>query len=195
MVSLVLNNAVRSTLLSLQNICKLQGVSSQRLSTGLKVNSALDNPSSFYSAQSLNNRASDLSSLLDAMSQGIQTIKAAQTGLQTATEFLQQAKAEAEQVRQSAFPVIAKVSTENELLAAVNSGKAGIIVLAGDITLSTNQSINLQDNQSLVGAKYFDPNAAKTSLTFNFSGSKGGITTGNNALISDLNINLSLIHI
>lgn len=189
MAGLVLNNAARGTLLSLQNICGLQNVVSQRLSTGLKVNSALDNPSSFYTAQSLNNRASDLSALLDAMSQGIQTIKAAQAGLQTAAGFLQQAKAEAEQVHQFAFPVIARVSTEEELLAAIDSGKAGIIVLARDITLSTNQSIKLQDNQSLVGAGYLDPHAAKTSLSFNFSGAKGGISTGNNSLISDLNIN------
>lgn len=189
MVRLVLGNAIRSNLLSLQNVCKLQDVVSQRLATGLKVNSALDNPSSFYSAQSLNNRAADLSALLDAMSQGVQTIKAASTALQTATEFLQQAKAEAEQTLQNTQPVIARVGTENELLAAVNSGKQGIIVLTSDITMSTNQELKLGDNQSLAGARYLDREAAQTSLTFNFSGQNGALYTGHNSLISDLNIN------
>ena len=59
--------------------------------------SALDNPSSFYSAQSLTNRASDLSSLLDSMGQGIQTIKAADEAITSITEFVQQAKAIANQ--------------------------------------------------------------------------------------------------
>ena len=49
----------------------------ERLSTGLKVNSAIDNAASYYTAQSLNNRANDLNALLDSMGQGIQTIQAA----------------------------------------------------------------------------------------------------------------------
>lgn len=65
----------------------------ERLSTGKKVNSAIDNPSSYYTAQSLTNRASDLNALLDSMGQGIQTIKAANEGIEAITAFAQQAKA------------------------------------------------------------------------------------------------------
>ena len=43
----------------------------------LKVNSAIDNPSSFFTASSLNRRANDLSSLLDGMQQGVKTLEAA----------------------------------------------------------------------------------------------------------------------
>ena len=65
----------------------------ERLSTGKKVNSAIDNPSSYYTAQSLNNRASDLGALLDSMGQAVQTIKAADEAIQSITKFAEQAKA------------------------------------------------------------------------------------------------------
>ena len=73
----------------------------ERLSTGKKVNSAIDNPSSYYTAQSLNNRASDLSALLDSMGQAIQTIKAADEGIEAITSFAQQAKAVAQSAADS----------------------------------------------------------------------------------------------
>lgn len=74
-------------------------VTQERLSTGKKVNSAIDNPSSYYTAQSLNNRANDLSALLDSMGQGIQTIKAADEAIKTITSFAEQAKAIANSAR------------------------------------------------------------------------------------------------
>ena len=94
--------SMRSNLLSLQNTQSLMDVTQERLSTGKKVNSALDNPSSFYTAQSLTNRASDLSSLLDSMGQGISTIKAADEAITSITEFVDQAKAIANQARDEA---------------------------------------------------------------------------------------------
>ncbi len=97
MSDISLTASMRSNLLSLQNTQSLMDTTQERLSTGKKVNSALDNPSSFYTAQSLTNRASDLSSLLDSMGQGIQTIKAADEAITSITEFVQQAKAIANQ--------------------------------------------------------------------------------------------------
>lgn len=99
MSEISLNASMHSNLLSLQQTRKLQDMTQLRLSTGLKVNSAIDNPSSYYTASSLNNRAEDLSALLDAMSQGIQTIKAANEALETGTAILQQAKAAAAQYK------------------------------------------------------------------------------------------------
>lgn len=90
---------MRSNLLSLQNTQSLMDTTQERLSTGKKVNSALDNPSSFYTAQSLTNRANDLSSLLDSMGQGVQTIKAADEAITSITALVQQAKAVANQAR------------------------------------------------------------------------------------------------
>ena len=165
-----LNASMRSNLLSLQQISKLQDRTQLRLSTGLKVNSAIDNPSSYYTATALNNRADDLSALLDSMGQGVQTIKAANEGLEKAEDLISQMKAIAEQVNTSASYVPDKsyfikevgtngavVSTAEELRDAVNSGKETICVYGkidlGDI--SATGGLSLQENQKLVGVNYF----------------------------------------
>lgn len=102
MADISLTASMRTNLLSLQNTQSLVDTTQERLSTGLKVNSAIDNASSYYTAQSLNNRASDLSALLDSMGQGIQTIQAANEGIEAITEFVEQAKAIANSARDAA---------------------------------------------------------------------------------------------
>ena len=97
MSTISLTASMRSNLLSLQNISGQVDATQNKLSTGKKVNSAIDNPSSYYTALSLNNRADDLNALLDSMGQAVSTIKAATTALESATEFLEQAKAVANQ--------------------------------------------------------------------------------------------------
>ena len=82
MADISLTASMRSNLLSLQQTQDLMDMTQERLSTGKKVNSAIDNPSSYYTAQSLTNRASDLNALLDSMGQGIQTIQAANEGIE-----------------------------------------------------------------------------------------------------------------
>ena len=93
MSDITLTASMRSNLLSLQNTQSLMDMTQERLSTGKKVNSAIDNPSAYYTAQSLNNRASDLSALLDSMGQAVQTIKAADEAISSITSFAEQAKA------------------------------------------------------------------------------------------------------
>ena len=102
MADISLTASMRTNLLSLQNTQSLMDMTQERLSTGLKVNSAIDNASSYYTAQSLNNRASDLSALLDSMGQGIQTIQAANEGIEAITEVVEQAKAIANSARDAA---------------------------------------------------------------------------------------------
>lgn len=102
MADISLTASMRTNLLSLQDTQSLMDTTQERLSTGLKVNSAIDNASSYYTAQSLNNRASDLSALLDSMGQGIQTIQAANEGIEAITEFVEQAKAIANSARDAA---------------------------------------------------------------------------------------------
>ncbi len=93
MSTISLTASMRSNLLSLQGTAKLMSQTQERLASGKKVNSAVDNPSAYYTAQSLNNRASDLSALLDSMGQAISTIKAANEGIESITSFVEQAKA------------------------------------------------------------------------------------------------------
>ena len=102
MADISLTASMRSNLLSLQQTQDLMDMTQERLSTGKKVNSAIDNPSSYYTAQSLTNRANDLNALLDSMGQGIQTIQAANEGIEAITDFVQQAKAIANSARDNA---------------------------------------------------------------------------------------------
>ncbi|MET1411312.1 flagellin [Roseibium sp. HPY-6] len=101
MSDIVLSSAVRDNLLSLKQTADLQSITQTRLATGLKVNTALDNPNSFFTAQSLNDRASDLANLLDNMGQAVQTIKAADKGITSITKLVESAKAIANQALQT----------------------------------------------------------------------------------------------
>ncbi len=189
MSGISLTASMRSNLLSLQNIARQQDIVQNRLATGLKVSSAIDNPASYYTASSLNNRAADLTALLDFMSQGIQTIKAASEAIDSGTKFLEQAKAVANQALETSENIIAKVSTADELLAAVNSGAQGLILIDGEINIDSSQII-LHDGQSLVGNQYFgSKKISRLNLTNNLEG--GAIQLGNNSLVSDLEINFT----
>lgn len=95
----VLTAALRNNLLSLQNTQSAVDVTQNRLATGKKVNSALDNPQSFFASQALNNRASDLTRLLDSIGQSIQVIKAADNGVTALTKLVEQADSIAAQAR------------------------------------------------------------------------------------------------
>jgi len=87
-----LSAATRTNLLSLQATTRLIGRTQERLSTGLKVNSALDDASAYFQARSLTNRASDLSSVKDGVDQAIQSLKAAVLGIEAATKLVEQIK-------------------------------------------------------------------------------------------------------
>jgi flagellin-like hook-associated protein FlgL len=100
MSDITLSAAVRSNLLSLQNTASLLDTTQTRLATGNKVNSALDNPTSYFTAQSLNARASDLGNLLDSVGNAIQTIQAANDGITSITKLVESAQATANQAQQ-----------------------------------------------------------------------------------------------
>ena len=194
MSDITLNASMRSNLLSLKNIATQMDKTQLILATGKKVNSAIDNASSYYQARSLTNRAADLTALLDSMGQGIQTIEAANQGIEHAITMLEQAQAVANSaLEKGEEEIIARVATEDELLAAIQSGKSGLIVIDGDITLSENQTLELKDGQSLVGASYLDKNVEATKLTFDFDvdNEQHGIIAGNNSLVAGLDIDFS----
>lgn len=207
MSNISLVSSIRTNLLNLQQISKSQEQTQLRLSTGLKVNSAIENPNSYYQAQSLHNRADDLSGLLDAMGQGIQTIKAANEGIEKAEEIVLQMKAIVEQisgqglVEEKEYFVNklgadgAVVSTAQELVDAINSGKETICVYGqidlGDITDSGG--LQLKENQKLVGVEYFGDysnGAGFSSISATASNDKILLDIDkNNCLASDLTIN------
>jgi flagellin-like hook-associated protein FlgL len=87
-----LSAAIRSNLLTLGRTSSLIDRTQNRLATGQKVSSALDNAAAFFAAQSLTNRSDDLNNLKDNIDQGISTLEAAVKGLESITELVQQAK-------------------------------------------------------------------------------------------------------
>ena len=87
-----LTAGMRANLFSLQKTSKDMEVTQNRLSTGLKVNTALDDPLNFFAAQGHRTRAGDLASRKDGMSEAIQTIKAANNGIEGITNLIAQAK-------------------------------------------------------------------------------------------------------
>ena len=97
MSGVTLTAATRQNLLSLQDTASLTATTQNRLSTGLKVSSALDNPVSFFTSQSLSQRSGDLGNLLDGISNGIQAIQAANQGITSIQKLVDQAKSVANQ--------------------------------------------------------------------------------------------------
>src|SRR6201989_1226831 len=78
---IILSSSVRQNLLSLPSTADLLSTTQNRLATGKKVNSALDNPTNFFTAQGLDNRANDINNLLDGIGNGVQVLQAANTGI------------------------------------------------------------------------------------------------------------------
>ena len=100
MSDITLSAGVRQNLLSLQKTADLMSSTQNRLATGKKVNSALDNPTNFFTSSSLQSRASDLNSLMDSMSNGVKTIEAADNGLTSITNTLESMQSTLRQARQ-----------------------------------------------------------------------------------------------
>ena len=93
MGDITLTTATRNNLLSLQSTTTLIGRTQERLATGLKINSAIDDALAFFKARNLNARANDLSAIKDTIANGISTIKAAVQGLESIEGVLKQMKA------------------------------------------------------------------------------------------------------
>ena len=173
MSDISLTASMRSNLLSLQNTQSLMDTTQERLSTGKKVNSALDNPSSFYTAQSLNNRASDLSSLLDSMGQGIQTIKAADEAITSITSFVQQAKAVANGALDEANKVIETSGFTS--MTVSQSITLKIEDVAGDIKLDfSNSEVRNVTSAAVLAEKMTEKLNAAAVKDFEVNVSKDG---------------------
>src|SRR4051812_47145762 len=101
MSGIVLSSSVRQNLLSLQSTADLLATTQNRLATGKKVNTALDNPTNYFTASSLDSRASDISNLLDGVSNGVQVLQAANTGITSLQKLVDSAKSVANQALQT----------------------------------------------------------------------------------------------
>jgi len=148
---IVLSQGVRSNLLQLQKTSELITATQSKLSTGKRVNSALDNPINYFTAAGLQNRASDLGNLLDSMSTGINTIQAANNGITAITKLVQSGQALASQAMQTSDTTIrAGLATQYDAIRsqitqlAADAGFNGINLL--DSTNSSNLTVTLNEN-------------------------------------------------
>src|SRR4029077_1108290 len=130
--NVTLTAAVRQNLLSLQGTADLLATTQTRLATGKKVNSALDNPTNFFTAAGLDARASDISNLLDSIGNGVQVLQAANTGITSLSSLVDTAKSIANQVLQQPSGFSVKASATS--LAPTGAGAAGALGTATDLT-------------------------------------------------------------
>jgi flagellin len=148
MSDIVLSAGVRSNLLQLQQTSNLITQTQNRLATGKKVNSALDDPINYFTAQGLTVRANALNSLLDTMSTGINTIQAANNGLSAITKLVQSAQSLVSQAQQTTDTgTRASLATQFDGILnqidqlAGDSGLNGINLLGGnDLTITMNDT-------------------------------------------------------
>ncbi|MFN5523510.1 flagellin [Bradyrhizobium sp.] len=143
MSGIVLSASVRQNLLSLQSTAQLLATTQNNLSTGKKVNSALDNPTNFFTAQGLDNRASDISNLLDGIGNGVQVLQSANTGITSLQKLVDSAKSIANQVLQSAVGY----STKSNVTSAALTGATTTSLIGASSTAVTG-SVVLNDNTS-----------------------------------------------
>ena len=144
--SITLTASMRSNLASLESIQGQMDTTQTRLSTGKKVNSAIDNASSYYQSRALTNRAADLDSLLDSMGQGIQTIQAANEGIEAVTAFIEQAKS----VANSAFALDVSASDYTTQLQGYEDQYNAILKEIGTLAKDSGyQGVNLLNGNDL----------------------------------------------
>ncbi|WP_315761390.1 MULTISPECIES: flagellin [unclassified Bradyrhizobium] len=141
MSGIVLSASVRQNLLSLQSTAQLLATTQNNLATGNKVNSALDNPTNFFTAQGLNNRASDISNLLDGIGNGVQVLQAANTGITSLQKLVDSAKSIANQVLQTSVGY----STKSTVTTAALTGATASSLLGASTSAVTGTNV-LNDN-------------------------------------------------
>jgi flagellin-like hook-associated protein FlgL len=178
MSGIVLTAAVRQNLLSLQSTADLLATTQNRLSTGKKVNTALDNPTNFFTAQGLDNRASDINNLLDSIGNGVQVLQAANTGITSLQKLVDTAKSIANQVLQAPTGYSSKANTTTNAPAA-----------PGTATDFTNGGTNTLQGQALT----FKTSTGTLSLTIT---NAAGATNVNsidalNTALTNAGVNLS----
>src|ERR1700680_3579068 len=125
MSGIVLSASVRQNLLSLQSTASLLATTQNDLSTGKKVNSGLDNPTNYFTAQGLDNRASDISNLLDGIGNGVQVLQAANTGITSLQSLVDTAKSLANQALQTTVGYSTKSNVSATVAGATSNDLRG----------------------------------------------------------------------
>ncbi|MCJ2030507.1 flagellar protein [Methylobacterium sp. J-043] len=177
--SVTLSAATRQNLLSLQDTSALTATTQNRLATGLKVSSALDNPVNFFTAQSFSSRSGDLNSLLDSISNGIQTIQAANQGITSIQKLIDSAKSTANQALSTQITTTGTAA--NDFTAATNASVTFYINgTSKTATIATGDSIDtaITALNSQAGSTMFSKDTTGKKIVLNASAAVEFATTG-----------------
>ena len=180
---------MRANLLSLQNTANELGTTQLALSTGNKVNSALDNPVNYFASQALSTRASALSSLLDGMGQAIQTIQAVNQGITSITSLVHQLTS----VANTAKTDLTQTTSVNTLETAGSSGMSSSLVanltsgsITGGSTLNLTDGTNPQATFTIASGETLQGLVDAINQTTGFSAS---IIYGDGKTLSSASVN------
>jgi flagellin-like hook-associated protein FlgL len=168
-----LTSGIRSNLLGLQSTSSLLARTQERLGTGKKINSPVDNPTNFFTAEALKNRASDLTARLDGISKGIQTVKSADAGIKGITNLIKQAKGIANDARALSTDTTdtQAVDDRSALAARFDTIRTQIDELAAD---SGYDGVNLLQSDSLT-VEFGEKIGSSTLDLTGFDGDSGGL--------------------
>jgi flagellin len=192
MSGIVLSQSVRQNLLSLQSTASLLATTQNDLATGNKVNSALDNPTNYFTAQNLNSRASSISDLLDGIGNGVQVLQAANAGITSLQSLVATAKSIGNQVLQTTVGYAPKSATTSATIVGTSANLVdGVNIKSGDtltiaatgggtatnITFTANESLD-QLNASLASNNVSASLNAAGKLVFSTTNDAASSTLG-----------------
>ncbi|ACB79366.1 conserved hypothetical protein; putative flagellin C-ter domain [Methylorubrum populi BJ001] len=177
---ITLSAATRQNLLSLQDTSALTATTQNRLATGLKVSSALDNPVNFFTAQNLSNRSTDLGGLLDGISNGIQAIQAANQGITSIQKLIDSAKSTANQALSTQITTTGTAGTD--YAAPGSSGASVKLYVNGTATTATIASGDTIDTaittlNTAAGSTMFSKDTTGKKIVLNASAAVEFATT------------------
>ena len=148
-VNPILTTGVRQNLTSLQKIAREQVATEARLASGMKVNSALDNPVNYFTSASLQDRAGDLTNLLDGVSNSIQTLQAASNGIESITSLVKNAQSAAKQALQTADSETDALLTGD--VTDLTKSTSLIGTASGQLGFAANDTITLTTGNATTG--------------------------------------------
>jgi len=201
MSGIVLSASVRQNLLSLQSTADLLATTQNDLATGKKVNSALDNPTNFFTAQSLDNRASDIGNLLDGIGNGVQVLQAANTGITSLQSLISSAQSIANQALQTTVGYSTKSNVSTTISGATSADLRGTTTFtsatassnvlytgaAGGTTAATSAKTIGGTSGAFTGTVVSDNSATSVAITTatKIYGASAALTTSGSTKFAD----------
>lgn len=177
-----LTSSMRSNLISLQTTARLLGQTEERLSTGKRVNTAVDNPANFFAAQGHTSRANQLTGLKDGISEAIQTVKAADSGIKGVLTTIESLRGVLTQARSAINDTVNSAVT---LGGAAAGGASG---LTGQYNRLVEQLNNLVTDSSYKGTNFLTSGSVTLTVNFNENATTKIVMSGFNSGASGLGI-------